>query len=129
MARTGPVNIDLLSEDELRDLHHRIVERLRMIQQLRTHGVMMQFSIGDRVSFTSDGREMSGIITRYNRKTVTVIVDGGHHWTVSPGLLMQEQPSGPKQAERPRDAGRSQPSVSVAPLLRIAGQSQGGAMR
>jgi hypothetical protein len=28
-----------------------------------------------------------GIITRYNKKTVTVITDSGQHWNVAPGLL------------------------------------------
>ena len=28
-----------------------------------------------------------GTLTRYNRKTVTVVTDSGQHWNVSPGLL------------------------------------------
>lgn len=34
MSIQGPIDIDLLSEDDLRDLNHRIVERLRMIHLL-----------------------------------------------------------------------------------------------
>lgn len=30
---------------------------------------------------------MFGIVTRYNRKTVTVITDTGQHWNVAPELL------------------------------------------
>jgi hypothetical protein len=30
---------------------------------------------------------MFGIVTRYNRKTVTVITEAGQHWNVAPGLL------------------------------------------
>jgi hypothetical protein len=128
MSTPPPINIDLLSEDELRDLNHRVVERLRMLSQLRAHGAMLKFSIGDRVGFTSDGRQISGIITRYNKKTVTVIADGGHHWTVSPGLLMRmqppvEQPKGAAAAAR--EAAGQQPSVTVAPMLRLAGQGRG----
>jgi len=49
---------------------------------------MLDFRIGDRVTFQPDGRPLLfGIITRYNRKTVTVITDGGQHWNVAPGLL------------------------------------------
>jgi hypothetical protein len=33
-----------------------------------------------------------GILTRYNRKTVTVISDSGQQWNVSPGLLRKESP-------------------------------------
>jgi hypothetical protein len=27
------------------------------------------------------------MLTRYNKKTVTVITDNGQHWNVAPGLL------------------------------------------
>lgn len=86
------IDIDSLNEDDLRDLHHRITERLRVIQQVRAHRAMLEFSIGDRVAFSADGRRVTGIITRYNRKTVTLIADGGHHWNVSPGLLSMAEP-------------------------------------
>jgi hypothetical protein len=82
-----PVDIDRLSEDDLRDLNHRIVQRLRVIQQLRAHSAMMSFSIGDRVAFNADGREIRGTLTRYNSKTVTLIADGGARWNISPSLL------------------------------------------
>lgn len=125
MATPGSINIDLLSEDELRDLNHRIVERLRMLSQLRAHGAMLKFSIGDRVGFTSDGRQISGIITRYNKKTVTVIADGGHHWTVSPGLLTRIQPPVKKNEPQAHERPGHPPSVSVLPLLSLTGQSGG----
>jgi hypothetical protein len=49
---------------------------------------MLDFSVGDRVSFQPDGRPvLFGVLTRYNKKTVTVITEGGEHWTVSPHLL------------------------------------------
>ena len=47
------INIDRLSEAELVDLHHRIVERLRFLEQMRAHARMLDFSIGDRVCFES----------------------------------------------------------------------------
>ena len=81
------IDIDSLTEEELRDLHHRITERLRLIQQVRAHKTMMEFSLGDRVSFNADGHRVVGIITRYNRKTVTLLSDEGQRWNVSPGLL------------------------------------------
>ena len=49
---------------------------------------MLDFRIGDRVTFQPAGRPaLFGIITRYNKKTVTVITDSGQHWNVAPGLL------------------------------------------
>lgn len=83
-----PPNIDHLSETELIDLNRRIVERLKFLSQMRAHQRMLDFSVGDRVSFQPDGRPpLFGVLTRYNKKTVTVITEGGEHWTVSPHLL------------------------------------------
>ena len=49
---------------------------------------MLDFRIGDRGTFHPEGRPpLFGIITRYNRKTVTVITDGRQHWNVTPGLV------------------------------------------
>lgn len=126
MTAPPSINIDLLSEDELRDLNHRIVERLRMIHQLRAHGAMLKFSIGDRVVFSGEGRQVSGTITRYNKKTVTVFTDCRHHWTVSPSLLTRTQPpvQQPKPAEARETPGQP-PSVTIMPLLRLAGHGRG----
>lgn len=55
---------------------------------MRAHARMLDFSVGDRVSFQLDGRPaLFSILTRYNKKTVTVITEAGEHWTVSPHLL------------------------------------------
>jgi hypothetical protein len=94
-----PIDIDQLTEAELRDLNYRIVERLRVIHQLRAHGQMMRFSVGDRVAFEANGRELRGVLTRYNRKTVTVLTDDGGHWNVSPGLLAPIDAPDPPVAE------------------------------
>ena len=80
--------LDDLTESELIDLNHRIVERLRYLQQLRAHQAMLDFRIGERVTFNPDGRgEVTGMLTRTNKKTVTVITDDGHHWNVAPDFL------------------------------------------
>jgi hypothetical protein len=85
---TIAIDIDKLTEAELVDLNHRIVERLRLLRQMRAHTQMLAFRIGDRVTFQADGRgPVAGMLTRYNRKSVTVITDDGQHWTVSPALL------------------------------------------
>jgi hypothetical protein len=82
------IDIDKPSEDELVDLNNRIVARLRFLNQMRAHSQMLDFRIGDRVTFQPEGRPpLFGIITRYNKKTVTVITDSGQHWNVAPGLL------------------------------------------
>jgi hypothetical protein len=82
------IDIDRLTEAELIDLNNRIVERLRFLHQMRSHAEMLEFRIGDRVEFQPAGRgPVVGMLTRYNRKTVTVITDSGQRWNVAPGLL------------------------------------------
>jgi hypothetical protein len=49
---------------------------------------MLQFKIGDRVSFEPEGRGVVfGILTRYNKKSVTVISETGERWNVAPQFL------------------------------------------
>jgi hypothetical protein len=82
------IDIDQLTEAELIDLNHRIVERLRFLNQMRAHIEMLEFKIGDRVTFQPPGQgQLEGMLTRYNKKTVTVITDDGQRWNVSPTLL------------------------------------------
>lgn len=91
------INIDALSEAELVDLNHRVVERLRFLQQMRAHKQMLEFKIGDRVTFQADGRgSVEGMLTRYNRKTVTIVTDDGHQWNVSPSFLSRATSTQPK---------------------------------
>jgi hypothetical protein len=87
------IDIDKLSEAELIDLNNRIVARLRMITEMHAHARMLEFRIGDRVAFQPDDRpRVTGTLTRYNRKTVTVITDDGQRWNVSPSVLRRVAP-------------------------------------
>ena len=82
------IDIDNLTEAELVDLNNRIVERLRFLSQMRAHAEMLEFKIGDHVAFQPAGRgEVVGMLTRYNRKTVTVITDDGQRWNISPAFI------------------------------------------
>lgn len=82
------VDIDRLTEAELVDLNNRIVARLRFLAQMRAHGHMLQFRIGERVAFEPEGQPtVVGTLVRYNRRTVTVVTDGGQRWNVSPVLV------------------------------------------
>jgi hypothetical protein len=87
-ANMNRINIDHLTEAELIDLNHRIVQRLRLMSQVNAHKAMLEFRIGDRVTFEPEGgTPVFGILTRYNKKSVTVITDDGHRWNVSPRFL------------------------------------------
>lgn len=95
------IDIDALTEAELVDLNNRIVERLRFLSQMRAHAEMLEYKIGDRVAFRLSGRgEIVGILTRYNRKTITIITEDGQRWNVSPALIRKvktpQQASGSK---------------------------------
>jgi hypothetical protein len=60
---------------------------------------MLDFRIGDRVSFQPEGQPMViGILTRYNKKTVTVVTDEGARWNVAPQFLRADRDAG-----KPRD--------------------------
>ncbi|MEX1229592.1 MAG: hypothetical protein WEB58_05090 [Planctomycetaceae bacterium] len=83
-----PIDISHLTEAELFALNRQIVERIRFMQQARAHGKMLEFQVGERVSFQPDGRPViTGMLVKYNKKTVTVITDAGEQWNVSPAYL------------------------------------------
>lgn len=72
-----------------------------MVQTLRSHQQMMKFSVGQRVRFEPPGRGvLVGMITRYNRKTVTVITEDGGHWNVAPAMLRLADPPRAERADR-----------------------------
>src|SRR5262245_13604098 len=82
------IDIDGLSEAELIDLSNRVVARLRLLAEMRAHAAMLEFRIGDRVAFQPDNRPtVVGTLTRYNRKSVTVITEAGERWNVAPSVL------------------------------------------
>jgi hypothetical protein len=91
------IDIDGLTEAELIDLNNRVVARLKFLHQMKTHAAMLEFSIGEWVSFQPNGRPLiTGIISKYNRKTVTVVTSDGHQWNVPPIYLRKAEAS-PRQ--------------------------------
>jgi hypothetical protein len=87
-----PIDIDKLTEAELIDLNNRVVARLKFLHQMRAHAHMLDFSVGERVAFQPDGHPvLSGIIAKYNRKTVTVITENGQQWNVAPVFLRKAE--------------------------------------
>jgi hypothetical protein len=99
------IDIDSFSEDELIELNHKVVARLRFLNQMRSHSAMLDFRIGERVKFyPGGGPVVVGTLTRYNKKTVTVVADSGQHWNVAPGLLSRVDSASGSSA-RSSDAG------------------------
>jgi hypothetical protein len=93
-----PVDIDGLSLEELIQLNHRVVERIKMLRAMQAHVDMMAFNLGARVSFDSQEGRLFGTLVKYNRKTVTVLTDDGRQWRVSPGLLSAVKDIDPESA-------------------------------
>jgi len=58
-----------------------------MVQKTRNATKMNTFDYGDRVTFIGRGIRYSGVVQKFNRKSVTVRTDGGMIWRVSPALL------------------------------------------
>jgi len=102
------IDIDRLTEAELVDLNRRIVERLRLLLQMQAHVQMLEFKVGERVQFQPAGHPpVMGVLTRYNRKTVTVIADTGQQWNVAPQFL--------HRVGRSASAGHEEPNVIPMP--------------
>ena len=83
------IDIDGLSLQELMQLNHRVVERVKMLQAMQAHVDMMAFNLGAKVSFNTDHGRVVGTLVKYNRKTVNVVADDGRHYRVTPGLLSE----------------------------------------
>jgi hypothetical protein len=82
------IDIDKMTEAELVELNHRIVQRLKFLESMHHHNEMLKFNIGDKVSFEPSGRgRQTGTLVKYNQKTVTIVTDSGQRWNVSPSFI------------------------------------------
>ena len=102
------INIDNMTEDELLALNSRVIARLKLIQQHNTLNSMIKFEVGQRVSFDPDGRMRTGVLIKFNPKTVVVLTDDGQRWKVSPQLIRHLI-----------DSGKSSTNNKVTTLRRV----------
>ena len=80
--------LERLTEEELVQLNHIIVARLRLMREIKSHDKMMQFRLGQSVKFTAaSGETIHGVVKSHNRKSVTVISQTQGIWRVSPAFL------------------------------------------
>ena len=84
-----------LDENQLHALNQLIVERLKLLHKMHTLYAMKDFNFFDRVSFTHKGQKLEGTITRLNQSTITVRLDNGEFWKVSPGALTKMSQDNP----------------------------------
>ncbi len=103
-----PIDIDGLSFEELLELNRRVVARLKMLESMQAHVEMMQFNLGQRVSFAHRGGRILGRLVKYNRKTVTVVTDNGQRWNISPHLLSPVKDAGTAESRPPANGKNKQ---------------------
>ena len=73
--------------DELR----RIIDVVKLKQDINRQAKAMEFGVRDRVSFLDKkGNKIVGIITKFNRKSIMVKVNPYTTWRVAPTLLTLE---------------------------------------
>ncbi len=80
--------IKTLDRDELLFVNRMVIDRLNLLSQERSTKLMMRFSVGEKVEFTSRyGDQKTGTIIKLNKKTVSIHTNDDEHWNVAPGLL------------------------------------------
>lgn len=84
------INIEAFDEEELLDLHARIVERLAALHRKRTaQALAIRYQPGMQVMFDAPGLGVvSATVVRPNQKTVTVRTETGRLWRVAPDDLL-----------------------------------------
>lgn len=82
------ISIDHLDLHDLRVLNQKVVERVKYLRHMETNNCMQKFNLNQMVCFEASNNEMlTGKITKFNKKTVSVCCDDGGHYNVSPQLL------------------------------------------
>lgn len=76
-----------LNEEQLRELNHKIIERLKLINRAYSTIQVAKFNLGDRVYFEHNGRKLIGTVVRLNQKSVSVELENNQEWRVAPQLL------------------------------------------
>ena len=80
--------IKTLNMDELIFLNRLVNERVKLLSQMEASQMMVDYNIGDFVEFDGkDGQVLRGIITKMNKKTVSIKTTTGVKWNVSPYYL------------------------------------------
>ena len=79
--------VETLDEDQLHALYHVVAQRLQLAQKAHALAAMSQFHALDRVSFYHNGKQYEGTVTRLNQKTISVMLEDGTRWNVSPSLV------------------------------------------
>lgn len=99
--------VESLDPDQLHALYNVVAARLNLVHRMHALHAMQNFSFMDRVSFTNNGQYYEGIVTRLNQKTITVTLDNGNRWNVSPGSLIKLKTENPIQTMMIKNNGKN----------------------
>lgn len=75
-----------LNEDQLRELNHKIIERLKLINRVHSTAQVAKFNLGDKVYFERNS-QLIGTVVRLNQRSVSVDLENKQQWCVAPQLL------------------------------------------
>jgi len=76
-----------LDEEQLRELNHKVVERLKLIRRARSCMSMAKFNILDRVYFLHNGEKKFVTVIRLNPRSITITLNDGHEWRITSEFL------------------------------------------
>lgn len=79
--------LNSMSERDLRALNRRVVEKIKLHQNVKNLQSMSKFSVFDEVSFMHNGKKQQGTILRLNQKSITLVTDDDVEWRIHPSLL------------------------------------------
>jgi len=80
------INEMIISSASNEDLN-ALVESIKLRREILGHKMKTELGVGSRVKFRGKGMDVLGKITKYNRKTASVLSDTGQNWRVSITLL------------------------------------------
>jgi hypothetical protein len=79
--------LDMLSYNELQFFNRRVYEKLKERRAEEAKRSLVNFHIGDKVSFEHTSGTIAGIIVRLNQRTAGIFTEDGHNWRVAPSFL------------------------------------------
>jgi len=91
------MDISQLTLDELHELNKQVCQRIDAIRTQQDKMVLAALRPGMTVQFKYQGRAMTGVLLKKNRKTVIVALDNGKkHYTVPAGMVTPVHAMNPK---------------------------------
>ena len=76
-----------MGEAQLHALLSLVHKRLDFLHQMRDLQSLQKFHVFDKVIFEHRGEQITGVVIRVNRRTVSIKTANGGEWKVSPVFL------------------------------------------